>query len=146
MSALLARPENRITPSASARGAAPSIAPLHEVPRIIFMPSTSGQLLEGGDGVLGVALGVFDDELQLASVDASGGVDLVGGHLLGADGDVAVGLAGAGDGFHDADAEGGIGLGFGLAEVAGGEDEGGKQDCGGQDDQDSGHRATLGFV
>ena len=41
---MLASPENRIIPSASARGAAPSMAPLQEVPRIIFMPSTSVSL------------------------------------------------------------------------------------------------------
>ena len=45
MSGLVARPENRITPSSSANGAAPSIAPLHDVPRIIFTPSTSVSLL-----------------------------------------------------------------------------------------------------
>ena len=31
--------------SASARGAAPSMAPLHDVPRMIFRPSTSVSLL-----------------------------------------------------------------------------------------------------
>ena len=41
MSGLLARPEKRITPSASASGANPSIAPLHDVPRMILTPSTS---------------------------------------------------------------------------------------------------------
>ena len=30
-----------MTPSASASGATPSMAPLHEVPRMIFTPSTS---------------------------------------------------------------------------------------------------------
>ena len=33
-----------MTPSASASGAAPSIAPLHDVPRMIFTPSTSVSL------------------------------------------------------------------------------------------------------
>ena len=44
MSGLVASPEKRITPSLSARGAAPSMAPLHEVPRMIFTPSTSVSL------------------------------------------------------------------------------------------------------
>ena len=45
MSGLLAKPENRTTPSFSARGATLSIAPLHEVPRMILMPSTLVSLL-----------------------------------------------------------------------------------------------------
>ena len=45
MSGFVARPENITTPSSSARGAAPSIAPLHEVPRMIFTPSTSVSFL-----------------------------------------------------------------------------------------------------
>ena len=65
-----------------------------------------GELVVGGDGVGGVALGVLDDELQHAAVDAAGGVDLVEGHLLGLVGDGAIGLAGAGEGLHDADTEG----------------------------------------
>ena len=46
---------------------------------------------------------VGDDQFEGASVYASGGVNLVGGHTLGAGGDVAVGLACAGERFHDAD-------------------------------------------
>ena len=45
ISGLVARPENRTTPSFSARGATPSIAPLHEVPRMILTPSTLVSLL-----------------------------------------------------------------------------------------------------
>ena len=45
MSGLLASPEKRTTPSFSARGATPSIAPLHEVPRMILIPSTLVRLL-----------------------------------------------------------------------------------------------------
>ena len=40
MSGFVARPENMTTPSASAKGAAPSMAPLHDVPRMILTPST----------------------------------------------------------------------------------------------------------
>ena len=63
-----------------------------------------GQLLVGGDGVQRAALGVFDDELQHAPVDAARGVDLVHGHLLRPDGHVAVGLAGTRERLHHADA------------------------------------------
>ena len=45
ISGLLASPENRITPSASASGATPSMAPLHDVPSITLMPSTSVSFL-----------------------------------------------------------------------------------------------------
>ena len=45
MSGFVARPENSTTPSRSASLAAPSIAPLHDGPRMIFTPSTSVSLL-----------------------------------------------------------------------------------------------------
>ena len=45
MSGLVADAEKRMTPSFSARGAAPSIAPLHVAPRMILTPSTSVSLL-----------------------------------------------------------------------------------------------------
>ena len=107
MSGLLARPEKRTTPSFSARGATPSIAPLHEVPEDDLDSVHVGELVVGGDGVLGAALRVLDDELQHAPVNSAGGVDLVQGHLLGLQGDGAIGLAGTGEGLHDAYAVGG---------------------------------------
>ena len=45
MSGFVADGENIITPSSTASGAAPSIAPLHVVPRMIFTPSTSVSFL-----------------------------------------------------------------------------------------------------
>ena len=79
---------------------------------MILMSCIIGELVVGGFGVVGVAHGVLDDKLQHAAVDASGVVDLVEGHLLGLPGDGAIGLAGAGEGLHDADA---VGVGFGGA-------------------------------
>ena len=64
-----------------------------------------GELGVGGDGALGAALGVLDDEFQRSAVDAAGGVDLVGGHLLGLVRHGAVGFAGSGQRFHHADAK-----------------------------------------
>ena len=96
-----------------------------------------GELVVGGDGLLGGALGVFDDQLKLSSVDAAFGVDFIGGHLLGLVGDGAVGLAGAGEGLHDADAEEGRVL---AAAGAGQDDERGHQD---RSEQAGGKREKL---
>ena len=86
-----------------------------------------GELVIGGDGVRSVALGVLDDEFEHAAVDAAGGVDLVEGHLLGLPGYGPIGLAGAGEGLHDADAEGvGFGGAGGYKEGQEGEDEEGE--------------------
>ena len=69
---------------------------------------------------------VVDDELDLAAVDAAGGVDGVGGHLR------ALADAGAGDGAFlgdDADADRLLGLGAGGAcgEQGGGGEQGDAQ-------------------
>ena len=45
MSGFVAKPENNIVPSSSAKGAAPSIAPLQDVPKMILTSSTSVSLL-----------------------------------------------------------------------------------------------------
>ena len=62
-----------------------------------------GQLVVGRDGVLGGALRILHDEFEHTAVDTAGGVDLVSCHLLGLDGNGAVGLTWAGERFHDAD-------------------------------------------
>ena len=69
-------------------------------------PVDVGELVVGVDRVLGVALRVFDDQLQRTPVDAAGGVDLLESHELGLVRHGAVGLAGAGERLHDADAIG----------------------------------------
>ena len=65
-----------------------------------------GELIVRGDGVLGVAFRVFDNELDHAPIDTAGGVDLVDGQLLGLIGDGAVGLAGTRERLHHAYPEG----------------------------------------
>ena len=105
MSGLLASPEKKDGPvslrqrghpqhCAAARGSQDDLHPLHV-----------GQLLVSGNRVLGAALRVLDDELQLSSVDAARGVDLVGRHPLGLVGHRAIGLARARQRFHHADPE-----------------------------------------
>ena len=86
------------------------------------------QLLGEGDGVLGLAGRVLDDELELAAVDAAGGVDLVDEHLGGLGLGRAEECRRAGYGENGADLDGGRGGFLAVCGQAKGQDDGDTED------------------
>ena len=113
MSGLVEDADKRMTSSCSARGATPSVAPLHVAPRMILTPSTSVSRLYA-------VIASADVHLESSTMSFSGrplmppaGVDLVHRNQLGPGKRNAIGLANPSQRVQRADDEGllrGVGL------------------------------------